>query len=92
MEAGNQEEKDHDKPIRQCLLTGQGWSISAYFAIPSTSVQSWKLEVGLKTLKKDPVNPKGISSTQPSVFKAKYSVLCAGGISVNVGNMFILCM
>ena len=89
MEAGNWEEKDHDKPIRQCLLTGQGWSISAYFAIrpdhlcqflffPSTSVQSWKLEVGLKTLKKDPVNPKSISSTQPSVFKAKYSVLCAG--------------
>ena len=26
MEAGNWEEEDHDKPIRQCLLTGVGHS------------------------------------------------------------------
>ena len=66
-------------------------SLSFFFS-PSTSVLSWILDVGLKTQKKDPVNLKSISSTQPCVFKAKYSVLCAGGISVNVGNMFILCM
>ena len=63
-----------------------------FLFFPSTSVQSWILEFGLETQKKDPVDLKSISSTQPCVFKAKYSVLCAGGISVNVGNMFILCM
>ena len=72
--------------------TTGGFHMCPFLLFPSTSVLSWILDVGLKTQKKDPVNPKSISSTQPCVFKAKYSVLCAGGISVNVGNMFILCM
>ena len=61
----------------QCLLcyqTGPQGAVTCvhfYFSL----LQSWILEFGLETQKKDPVDLKSISSTQPCVFKAKYSVL-----------------